>query len=597
MKKIVTFVKSIWFCLRLSWQASKLYTLIRLLVRSVVPMIPVISSFASKRIIDALTLQASDGLGQVVGFILLISIGAILAIVLEKAVQYCEIMHSEILSRFLSMQMMEIALTADLEVYDNREFYDKFTALRQDSYSTTLMLWNTIDCIGTIVSLTVIVITISLQNVWYGVLLAIAYIPSAILTNRYTKALYHMDLEQIQNERKKNYIDAIAFSKNYAQEIRLFDLSSFLKEKYHCIWKQIFEKKQKILHRKTLGIIAITILPEILTLIILFDIVNKIFSSLLTPGDFTLYSSLFSQMSVGIMTLIMRISNIYENKMKIDNMSTFQQFLIRNIKSGDLSVESEIETIEFKNVWFKYPFSDDYVLRDISFKILRGQKIGIVGINGAGKSTIIKLLTRLYDVTKGEILINGKNIKEYKVKDLRKQFSCYFQNASNYAFTLKENIGMVSDSSNEESIINCLHSAGIDNVYEMFPDGLETYITRMFSQNGVELSEGQHQKVALSRAFHRNASVFVLDEPSSSLDPEAEFLLFEQMKEFLDNKTVIFTSHRLSTIHLAEYILVIENGRLIESGTKKELLANPKRFAELYDYQMSRFVEKDDCDN
>ena len=199
---------------------------------------------------------------------------------------------------------------------------------------------------------------------------------------------------------------------------------------------------------------------------------------------------------------------------------------------------------------------------------------------------------RLYDTTEGSVLINGRDIREYDLESLRGAFSCYFQNSQNYAFTVRENI-QFSDigREDEKAVREALDDGGISDPEALFPEGLGTYIGRMFDESGAELSEGQHQKIALARAFYRRSSVLVLDEPSSSLDPEAEYRLFERMKGRLEGKTVLYTSHRLSNIHLADYILVIEGGRLIEEGTKSELLANKKRFAQLYGYQVQKYSE------
>lgn len=592
MKNISAFMKTILLCLRLSWKSSRFYTAIRLLFRTASPLLPLLSSFALKYLIDRLAgAGEGTGLAALLPYVGVICACSALSMALETISQYCEAMHGELLSRYLRLEMMEISLTADIEIYDNKEFYNQFTALKQDVQSVTYLLWNTIDCISAAIALAGAVWAFASQNLFYCLLLLAASVPSGILTNRYTKSVYHISLEQIEDERKKGYIDAIAGSRQYAQEIRLFQIGPYLKEKYISIWNAVFSKRKGVLRGKAVWTVVFGLLPEAVMLAVLAGIVQQVLLGSASLGDLSLYTSLFAQISSAVLLLVMRASAIYENKLKMEHMETFRKLSIHKIKSGTKKL-AEIEKIEFKDVWFRYPFSEKYALCGLSFTVRKGQKVGIVGVNGAGKSTVIKLMTRLYDTTKGSVQINGLDIREYELDSLRGAFSCYFQNSHNYAFTLRENIRF-SDikREDEEEMRRALEDGGVEDSGALFPQGLDTYIGRMFDETGTELSEGQHQKIALARAFYRRCSVLILDEPSSSLDPEAEYKLFERMKKRLEEKTVLYTSHRLSNINLADYILVVENGRLIEAGTKSELLANKKRFAQLYGYQVQKYTE------
>lgn len=593
MKKITPFIKTILFCLRLSWKSSHFYTIIRLLFRTASPLLPILSSFALKHLIDLVSnVDSETTLIHILPYVIVICLCSALAAGLETISQYCETMHGEILSRYLRLEMIQISLTADIEIYDNKQFYDKFTALKQDVQSIVYILWNTIDCISAVIVLTGAIWAFASQNILYCLVLIAASIPSGIITNRYTKSVYRIGLDQIEEERKRNYIDAISGSKEFAQEIRLFQIGKYLKQKYMAIWDSVFFKRKKVLRRKSVWTVVFGLLPEFIMLFVLLSITNQVLEKTASIGDISLYTSLFAQISAAVLLLVMRASAIYENKLKIDNIETFKKLDIHKIQSGQTRLQ-HVETIEFKNVWFQYPFAEKYALIDLSFIIKKGQKVGIVGVNGAGKSTMIKLLTRLYDVTKGCIYINGVDIREYELNSLRAAFSCYFQNSHNYAFTLRENIQFsdIEHDADDARMYNALKDSGIDDLSTLFPYHLDTYVGRMFDETGVELSDGQHQKIALARTFYRNSDVVILDEPSSSLDPEAEYYLFERMKKRLANKTVLYTSHRLSNINLADYILVIENGHLVEYGTKSQLIANKKRFAQLYGYQVQKYAE------
>lgn len=283
--------------------------------------------------------------------------------------------------------------------------------------------------------------------------------------------------------------------------------------------------------------------------------------------------------------------NIYGDKLRINNIRNFDKFKEELKSTKNLTLRGDV-SVEFKNVSFSYPNTEQLILDNINFKISKREKVCIVGINGAGKTTIMKLMLRFYDVSSGEILINDINIKEYDIKELRRAFNVYFQDLSNYSFTLKENI-IISDVNNsqkgDKDIYEALeHSHAIEMV-KFFPKKLEQYITKSFDENGIELSGGQYQKIALARMFYRDSNIVLLDEPSASLDPEAEYELFLYLEQYCKGKTTIFTSHRLSNIHLADKIILIENGKVIEYGTHEELIDQNNRYAQLYRYQAERF--------
>lgn len=282
---------------------------------------------------------------------------------------------------------------------------------------------------------------------------------------------------------------------------------------------------------------------------------------------------------------------VYDNKLKVENMNAFTSKFNRTIVSGERPIR-QIEQIEFQDVCFQYPGTSALILDHVSFTIKNKKTVVLVGKNGSGKSTLIKLLLRLYDVTSGTILVNGEDIRSYRLEDLHRCFGIYFQNAPNFSFTIRENIVLNDDDDkNAASRIRdlLLACAGEDIVQACHGD-MDTYLTRIFSDKGIELSEGQHQKVAIVRALYHDASCLILDEPSSALDPEAEHRIFESLHQVAKDKLTLLTSHRFSNIDLADRIILLEDGRILEDGTRDELLAQKgSRFAELYEYQAQKF--------
>lgn len=300
---------------------------------------------------------------------------------------------------------------------------------------------------------------------------------------------------------------------------------------------------------------------------------------------------LFTSLIAATYTVIETFSSVYEDKLKIDTIEKFSKYEEEENRCGELEVNDNIK-IEFKNVSFKYPMSEKYVLQNFSLEIKQGDRICILGVNGSGKSTVIKLLLRFYDVDEGEILINSKNIKEYDVCNLRSVFSVVFQDYINYSFTLRDNI-KITDLENaewtDEDAIKALHIVDADNILKKLPEGLDTYIQKIFDRNGYEPSGGEQQKIALARAVNRRCKVMILDEPTAAIDPESECNLLNNLKHELYGKTLIFTSHRLSAVHLADKIVLLENGQVKEEGSHKELLELNKEYARLYRLQMNTY--------
>ena len=282
------------------------------------------------------------------------------------------------------------------------------------------------------------------------------------------------------------------------------------------------------------------------------------------------------------------------NRMQLDNFKSISDFKNR-VKDDGTLVLSEVASIEYDGVSFTYPGANSRALDNLSVRLYKHEKVAIVGLNGSGKTTLIRLLLRLYEPDSGSIYINGIDIKEYSLTSLRLNFSVYFQEMQNLSFTLRDNFYYADDGADEKNMEQevrfMLEASGGADVLEKCKSGLDTNITRYFSDEGIELSGGQHQKLALARALYRRHTALILDEPSSNLDPKAEHDVFEKLKELTDGKMTIFTSHRLTNTYLADRIIVLENGKVIEDGTQMQLLRNKQRFAELYKYQANKFAQ------
>jgi ABC-type multidrug transport system fused ATPase/permease subunit len=281
---------------------------------------------------------------------------------------------------------------------------------------------------------------------------------------------------------------------------------------------------------------------------------------------------------------------ILDNQLRIENVKSLDNYQNHVLDKGN-EILNNIAKIQLENVTFSYPGTEKKVIDDVNLTINAGEKIAFVGLNGSGKSTLIKLLLRMYDPDSGVIKINDIDIRQYSIISLRRNFSVYFQEMLNYSFSIRDNL-TIADETNpdiEGSISKAIEDSYFQDVLNKAPRGLETDVTRFFESDGLELSGGQNQKLALARAFFRRHTAIILDEPSSNLDPRAENDIFNSLKQFTDGRLTIFTSHRLSNVFLADRIIVMENGRILEEGTQEQLIRNNNRFAELFQYQQKKY--------
>jgi ABC-type multidrug transport system fused ATPase/permease subunit len=316
-------------------------------------------------------------------------------------------------------------------------------------------------------------------------------------------------------------------------------------------------------------------------------------------GDYSLYTNALLSISTNVSVLINSSATIYEGTLFIDNLIDFmkeKQTVVAKKKDPDKVSHGQPHTIVFDHVSFSYPGSDKKVISDVSFTVRPGETLVLVGLNGAGKTTLIKLLTRLYDPTEGRILLDGKDIRNYDLKDLYSLYGIIFQDFGRYADTVSENIrfGDIHKTYSDDEIKKAAVSAAAEPYIRELTEGYDTPLMRIFEENGTELSGGQWQKLAVSRAFYSDSDILILDEPTAALDPIAEQEIFKQFDNLRAEKTTVFVSHRLSSAVIASKILVLEYGKLVEEGTHHELMEKQGRYYELFETQAKRYIEENE---
>ena len=591
---ICSYISLMKWCLGFSWKTSWLYTIITITSSVLLPLLVILKVLVGKYIIDLLVLTVNNKNIIAKNLLFLFCMELLIAIiykVIQSFSQYCNAMQNELMNGSISLTLIDRSLEVDLEYFDNPSFNDKLTSANQDSYAITNTLWNIISVISATITFSSALILICQTKIIYGIILIISAVPSAIMSAKFTRSTYQLSLEQINSHRQMGYTQAISTDKRYAQEVRLFNIEKWLKQRYNKIWKNLLNEKRKMTRKHALITSFLQFIPELLIILISIDLAFSIFQGETTIGDYTLYTGLISQLWNAIYNLSSSTMDIYGNRLKIDNIKSLSQFENNVRDEGDLTLD-EVESITFDKVFFSYPNATNPTLYEVSFKLNREEKVALVGLNGSGKSTIIKLLLRLYEPDKGQILINGINIKHYKISELRANFSVYFQEMLNYGFTIRENflITDLNQTASDELIEAALTDAYFAELGKYSPKRFEANLMKYFDQDGIELSGGQFQKLALARVFYRRHSAIILDEPSSNLDPKAEKKIFNSLQTLTKNKMTIFTSHHLSTIYLADRIIVLEDGKIIEDGAHLSLLKNNQRYAELFRYKQEQYI-------
>lgn len=501
------------------------------------------------------------------------------------------------LYKALKEQMYEKAAQLDLSCYDNPKYYNEFVlavAEAETSIDRFLQLLN-----SGVQSITVVVTTgvLFLTTDAAGILFVFAsFILNIFLAKAINKLNYNVRIKVNPLERKRNYVSRVFYLNDYAKELRLHPEVGELLEKEFEEANEEIVKEQKSVVKKRVGLQFLRrycagdfILDGLYVAYLIFQ------AAVLHTIDYSNAVILFNRtgsLRGGMRGLAEIIPQANENSLYVDKIRTFLDYE-PVIKHGvGVAVPEGVGDICLNNVSFRYTEDSEDILHNVSLQVKSGEKIAIVGYNGAGKTTLIKLLMRLYDPTEGEITYHGKNVKEYDLDAYHKRIGVVFQDYQMYGASLLDNVVLddVQDVAKEEkAVTEALEHSGFGERLATLPEGLATPITTEFDEKGVNLSGGESQKVAIARAFYGQADILAMDEPSSALDPIAEYNLNTAMHKAAQNKTVFYISHRLSTTRDADRIVMLENGRIIEEGTHEKLLAANGKYAKMWHAQAGKY--------
>lgn len=592
--------------LALIWATSRSLTVGTVLLRLVRAVLPVITLYVGKLIIDEVMLRvAMAGTPMTVAawlrdvashrllWLLLAEFGlAVLSDVLGRLVALFDSLLSEQFSNATSIRLMEHAATLDLEDFEDSEQQDKLErARRQASGRMTLMnqLFGQAQDIITIVSFGIGMVAYA---PWLIVLLFVALIPAFLGEAYFNERSYSLAYSRTADRRELDYIRQTGASVETAKEVKIFGLNSFLIDRYRKLAGDFYVANRRLAIRRAGWGGVLTALGTLGYYAAYALIVFRTLSGQFTIGDLTFLAGSFRRLRNLLEGLLIGFTQTASQALYLDDLFSF--FEVQPEISSPTDARSFPVALQqgvvFENVGFRYPGAERWAVRNLSFVLRAGEVVALVGENGAGKTTIVKLLARLYDPVEGRILVDGRDMREYDLDELRANVGVIFQDFVRYNMTAGENIsvGRVEAREDHERIVVAAERSLASEVIAKLPHRYDQQVGRRF-RKGVDLSGGEWQKIAIARAYMRDAQLLILDEPTAALDARAEYEVFERFKELSAGRTGVLISHRFSSVRMADRILVLADGKVEAAGTHAELLAERGRYAELFELQAAGY--------
>ncbi|AOZ77334.1 ABC transporter ATP-binding protein [Clostridium pasteurianum] len=596
-KKITIFILK---TIKLLWDSSKTSFIITLIVTIINGVISPLNLVISKYLIDSVVAALAHSNNHKYYNLVFLWLGieltvAVFSQLIQRVNAYYSTIQVKILNNYISKLIVKKSNELDLSFFENNDFYNKIEkANNQSAYSAMAIsnaLMEVIKSFTTLVGSIAIVIQLSSVML---ILCVLTSIPMFVLNIKISEFQYNIYSKRIEKTRFAQNLQKLMFHYNSVKEIKLSRLGKYFENLILLVYKNNLDKDKSV-EKKRFGRLSIA---DCLSLVIAYCYkIYIIFTTItngLTIGSMNMYMTAVTNVDNSVKITLNNMAQLYSYNLYIENL-----FYVLDLKPIIVDKEEVkmlknviMDCIEFRNVSFKYSGANKYTLKNVSFKIKANENCAIVGLNGCGKTTVIKLLARLYEPTEGEIFIDGININEFRLESLYKCISVVFQDFMKYPFTVKENIGF-GDIENLDDMDRIELSAKKANAYEFIQsleNKFDTRLEKLWS-NGVELSLGQWQKLAISRAFMSDSSILILDEPTASVDAETEYELFKNFKELVGNRTSILISHRFSTVRMADLIIVLNEGTVVEKGTHKSLLLKEGLYSKLYNMQAEGYLD------
>ena len=584
---------------KLIWQTNKRYMLVNIILRVLRSAVPLMLLYIGKQIIDTVVtaLKSNEPThileNTTLWHYILIELGIVfVSEILGRSIALSESLLGDLFSNQTSLEIMRHASTLDLFQFEDPIFYDKLERARRQTTGRTVLMSQVFEQVQDFITILFLGVGLLAFSPWLILILLVAIIPSLFGEIYFNQKLYSLTLGWTPQRRELDYLRFIGASDETAKEIKIFGLVDFLVERFRKISDKYFNENKDIAVRRALIGTGLSILGTFAYYGAYFFIVEQTLAKLITLGTMTFLAGSFERMRSLLQGIMLRFSRIAESSLYLKDYFDFLDMKPVSPNSGTAQIPNPIKIgFTFENVSFKYLNSEKYAVRNLSFTLNPNEKLALVGENGAGKTTVVKLLARLYEPTEGRILLDGRDLREFDPILLRQSIGVIFQDFIKFQLVASENIaiGNIEQVKNNSLITNAAEKSLADSVVENLPEKYEQMLGRRFN-NGVDLSGGQWQKIALARAYMRDAQLLILDEPTAALDARAEHDVFVRFSELTKGKMAVLISHRFSTARMADKILVLENGTLLEYGSHEELLELDGKYAELFNLQAAGYV-------
>jgi ATP-binding cassette subfamily B protein len=588
------------------WASSPPLLITDIVLRSVRAVLPVATLFVGKLIIDEVvglvragvtfdSIGAAIESGQLnrLGLWLASEFGlAVLSDVLGRIVSLVDALLSEKYTNVTSIRLMQHAATLDLEDFEDSEMQDRLDRARRQTVGRSALMSQLFGQAQDAVTVASFAFGLVAFAPWLIALLVIALVPAFLGEAHFNAQSYSLNYAYTPERRILDYVRLVGASVETAKEVKIFGLGDFLIERYRALAERFYEENRELARRRAGWGSVFAALGTIGYYVAYALIAWRTVRGEFSIGDLTFLSGSFRRLRNLLENLLIGFSQLAGQALYLDDLYSFFEIEpeIRSPPDARAVPRPIREGFVFENVGFRYPGAEYWAVRELSFTLNAGEVLALVGENGAGKTTLVKLLARLYDPDEGRILLDGHDLREYDLGQLRAHIGVIFQDFVRYAFTAAENIavGRIEEREDRPRIEHAAEESLADPVIRRLPHGYDQAMSKRF-RDGVDLSGGEWQKIAIARAYMRDAEVLILDEPTAALDARSEFEVFQRFKELSAGKTAVLISHRFSTVRMADRILVLEGGRIEEVGTHAELLASGKRYAELFELQAAGY--------
>ncbi|CAM3444280.1 ABC transporter ATP-binding protein [Aequorivita lipolytica] len=576
------------------YRSSPKLFLLNALSRLINAFTPVVILWVGKMIIDEIILQVSlpdKDFTLLWNYVIIEFSVAVLSDLLGRLINLTDGLLGDLYSNMSSEKIIRKTAELTIAQLEDPEFYDKLERARTQTNSRVDLMTNALGQAESLISMVSLIAGLVYFEPILILILIVSIIPSFINEAKFSSTRYSLARSWTAERRELDYLRFIGANNQTAKEIKLFGLTDFIAERFKGLSNDYYLINKKLSLKQSFYGSLFNILGVLSYYGAYVYIILRVLTGVITIGELTFLSGSFNRLRNNLQGFFSRFTRISESALYLQDYFDFIDLTVEQTSEAKTPMPKTItQGFQVNNLHFAYAGSETEVLKGVTFTLNAGEKMAFVGQNGAGKTTLIKLFLRFYEPTQGEILLDGININKFDVDAYRKRFGVIFQDFFKYEFTLRENIavGNIDQVANDEVISYAASKSLAEQVVSEMADGLEQRLGRRFYK-GTELSGGQWQKVALARAYMKDADVMVLDEPTSALDAQAEFDVFERFIALTKGKTSIIISHRFSTVRMADRILVLQNGQVLELGTHEQLMAQPKLYAELFKLQAAGY--------